>query len=752
MAWPADTDYIESIQNPKLSFDDNDLRSCRAQTNKLGLPMPRSGNFATVYRMDSATQSWAVRCFRNEVNDQETRYSLISKHLETHRLPYFISFNYLDRGIKVKNQWYPILKMEWVNGDSLISYLEKALNNPTQILSLAKRWLAMMTGLRAAAVGHGDLQHGNIIIANGEFKLVDYDGMFIPSLAGLPGRERGHRNYQHPLRTEWDFGPNIDNFSAWLIYISLIALSVQPQLWRRFNGGDECILFRKSDLEQPDKSALFKALLGAGDAQLRSATEVFTTLLSFTPQQVPSIDGQFISMPPTSPAPSSGGSWITDHSRAGTSRPEQVTTNSTSGTSQSSFVPWFIDYQPLPSIPSTSFSKPTFGERLALLLPSFLALLTIAGSIIGQISLLLTVAVILELAFISIAILFRYYCRDPIITEFRTLSFRFQGAERANRSIEDSIGDAEKSKAKVMQAHANDLANFANQANGIKKAERDEITKIQTSLGTTIADIRKRRLTFSRQESDELSRLGKKTTEITNQIAKIKQTESAEITNALTTLQHSYLDSYLRNTTIANAKITGIGSTYKSRLISAGIRSAADISWNVTSIKGIGTGRAANLVQWRQNLEAYAHQNMPQTLPGMTLMAIRNKYSQQIKSLELQLAAETQQQDIAAQAIKVRFNNLRAPLDNEEASANAKAQKESLRANERRAMKEKEIQGAMTTLDNETKEKTKAIDEQIGKFRRELFTSILEKEKLNRRLQAYKNVTFLKFVKRHIIA
>ena len=46
--------------------------------------------------------------------------------------------------------------------------------------------------LRSADVGHGDLQHGNIMLVpvpekNAHaLRLIDYDGMYVPSLADKP--------------------------------------------------------------------------------------------------------------------------------------------------------------------------------------------------------------------------------------------------------------------------------------------------------------------------------------------------------------------------------------------------------------------------------------------------------------------------------------------------------------------------------------------------------------------------------------
>ena len=55
-------------------------------------------------------------------------------------------------------------------------------------------------------VAHGDLQHGNVLLVPGAsanslaVKLIDYDGMCVPALAGSKSGEVGHPAYQHPQR------------------------------------------------------------------------------------------------------------------------------------------------------------------------------------------------------------------------------------------------------------------------------------------------------------------------------------------------------------------------------------------------------------------------------------------------------------------------------------------------------------------------------------------------------------------------
>ena len=56
MAWPQSQDYNEAIQNPQSSFGDSELRGGQAVTNAMGMPMPRSGNFADVYEYHGAIE------------------------------------------------------------------------------------------------------------------------------------------------------------------------------------------------------------------------------------------------------------------------------------------------------------------------------------------------------------------------------------------------------------------------------------------------------------------------------------------------------------------------------------------------------------------------------------------------------------------------------------------------------------------------------------------------------------------------
>src|SRR5215469_13859445 len=120
--WPQPTDYHEAIQNPSSCFIDGELRSATPRLDSLGLPRAILGNFASVYQVLNGSKRYAVRCFLTYHQDQEKRYQAISAELTRLRLPFMAGFVFENKGILVKGKWYPILRMEWVDGTPLTTF------------------------------------------------------------------------------------------------------------------------------------------------------------------------------------------------------------------------------------------------------------------------------------------------------------------------------------------------------------------------------------------------------------------------------------------------------------------------------------------------------------------------------------------------------------------------------------------------------------------------------------------------------
>ncbi len=225
MSWPLSQDYNEAIQSPARNFSDADLKRGAVATNALGLPMPYSGNFADVYEVRCPAGSrWAVKCFTREIPGLRQRYEAISRHLRQTKLPFTVDFSYLDEGIRVAGRWFPVVKMQWVEGLTLNQFVAKYADKPAVLEGLLHIWARMARHLRASGAAHGDLQHGNVLLvpeagaASLGLKLVDYDEFFVPALAGKPSGEVGHGSYQHPRRTrEGTYSLEVDRFPVLLI-------------------------------------------------------------------------------------------------------------------------------------------------------------------------------------------------------------------------------------------------------------------------------------------------------------------------------------------------------------------------------------------------------------------------------------------------------------------------------------------------------------------------------------------------------
>jgi tetratricopeptide (TPR) repeat protein len=292
ISWPTPQEYNEAVQNASLTFANAELKNGEPAVNALGLPRPITGAFASVYRIHGKHTDWAVRCFLRNIADQGERYGRLSEKLTSVQLPYMVPFQLIQQGILSHGQWYPLLKMEWVTGEHINDFVLRNLHNKHALQLLSEQWKAMLHQLNQHGIAHGDLQHGNVLVTNDGLKLVDYDGMYVPSLAGFASNEIGHRNYQHPGRKRKDFGPYLDNFAAWVIYVSLQCVSIDPSLWSQLEGGDECLLFRQRDFLAPLESKAFMLLENHQSKEVKTYARLLRYFLTLPLQDIPVLDNR----------------------------------------------------------------------------------------------------------------------------------------------------------------------------------------------------------------------------------------------------------------------------------------------------------------------------------------------------------------------------------------------------------------------------------------------------------------------------
>src|SRR5262245_824668 len=294
-AWPDLTEYHEAVQHPPKAFADSGLQAVTLELDRFGMPKPATGGNAVVYKGHqpggflSFKKTWAIRCFLRPISDHAERYEAISKHLHKVRLPYDVNFQFLKQGIQIRSNWFPIVKMQWAEGDLLHSHIEKYTHPRASLAALREKWLMLVRDHEAAQLAHGDLQHGNILVRGGSIQLVDYDGMWVPALKGRNATETGHRAYQHPERSGEDYGQEIDRFSALVIYLSLAALERDASLWERFHTGDN-LIFVREDFQQLGRSEIWQQLRRKGSGEISQLTAALATMVQKQPMKVSNLD------------------------------------------------------------------------------------------------------------------------------------------------------------------------------------------------------------------------------------------------------------------------------------------------------------------------------------------------------------------------------------------------------------------------------------------------------------------------------
>ncbi len=615
MAWPTPQEYNEAIQNPSTAFIDPELRAGQPVLTPLGLPRPITGNFASVYQMVCANQRvWAVRCFLRDFDDHQERYAAISQHLAQLNLPYMVAFTFLADGIRVGAQRYPILKMEWVEGEPFLTYIERNLAAPTILLDIARQWVQMAQTLAQAGIAHGDLQHGNLIVVQGRLKLIDYDGMYVPALTGRRSHEVGHRNYQHPQRSEATFGPEIDHFSSWIVYTSLVALAAEPSLWQRLRGGDECLLFRREDFVAPERSPTLATLEQVGDERLMRLAATLRTLLTLAPEQIPPVYAQVdLSALRAQPA----ASWLRDY-LGSTPRAAVTAALPPAGSGQPAGASWLEDFigaadDGASAVMSYRRERTTAAASAALVVAAWLLL---GMGAVGLAIPALTTAVVLagNLGYLG----YRYRLQPEMRTR-RTLHRQIDTQRRAVRTLEAAKTALSRRDEHLHRIRDQQISRVERALTAVQERAQRELAVANERHRRRLDDLQVQRHRNQQEETLQVQRTALKfkarIADIDHQLAALSQDEATARRKRLEERRRHFVVDFLQRQKIEKALINGIGPAVKERLKHHGIVRVTDVTAErLASVPGIGAARAEVLLTWRQRVESLAWQGAPTRL------------------------------------------------------------------------------------------------------------------------------------------
>ena len=264
MQYPLISEYVKAIQDAGDNLEQ--LAHLTPVLDDHGESYRSSGAFAVVFKMQdkSTGKYYALKCFTEEQQGRAEAYRQIADELDLLDSPYITSVKYMEKELFVDSQCeedeFPVLLMDWVDGETMEAYIAANYRNQSAMLMLSYRFGKMAAWLRTQSFSHGDIKPDNIVVRpDGSLTLVDYDGMFVPSMKGSQSPTIGTRDFSHPLRTVDDFDETIDDFSLASIALSLKAISMKSTLLDIYGASDR-LLFSENDYRNPSNSKVISAL------------------------------------------------------------------------------------------------------------------------------------------------------------------------------------------------------------------------------------------------------------------------------------------------------------------------------------------------------------------------------------------------------------------------------------------------------------------------------------------------------------
>ena len=238
-----------------------------------------TGGFCIVFPL--ICEGKAQKCIRlwHKDFDKGLVKNLVETLNELHKqVDFVIGFEYYEQGLRLDdNEVIPAVVMDWIDGNTLSSYILENRENSSAINRLAAQFYDMCSVMRQESLAHGDLSSENIMVkSNGKMVLIDYDSFYSPALStqikqrilGTPGFQHRQRAQQRYISYDADF------FSQQIIYLALLAIARDNSLADEEKNlvGEKKMFFDVGDLKDDNafvSSNGYKAIAAINDDEIR---------------------------------------------------------------------------------------------------------------------------------------------------------------------------------------------------------------------------------------------------------------------------------------------------------------------------------------------------------------------------------------------------------------------------------------------------------------------------------------------------
>jgi hypothetical protein len=285
--WPSVTEILAALPGGLRDV----LTGGITEAGRYGAPTAVTGQRAVVVPIVVDGRKVAARFWLADPAGSRWRIDAVARAVDDDPSLPLLRPEWIADAIEVGGRTYPGMLTDWVDGRPLQDAVDELVEQADRagLRSLAERCRAAFIALDRAGVVHGDLQHGNVLVAStGDVVLVDYDSVWV---RGNPvgGLEHGHPNYRHPAAAALPAGrPSGDSFPALVIVGALTWLAEDPGLWKHHHG--ENLILDAADLAVPETAGIWTELDALQGRESRDLEHRLLLALASDPERLGGVE------------------------------------------------------------------------------------------------------------------------------------------------------------------------------------------------------------------------------------------------------------------------------------------------------------------------------------------------------------------------------------------------------------------------------------------------------------------------------